>query len=56
MGARKSSEVARAVALVTSGRCGVHKAAQQVGVSPSSIYRDAGYKAWIAAKSEENKA
>lgn len=51
MGARKSSEVKTAVALVTSGKVATaFQAAKQTGVSASSIHRDADYKAWAAAK------
>jgi hypothetical protein len=50
VGARKSSEVARAVALVTTGKRTVYAAAMFVGVSASSIYRDPAYLAWRKAQ------
>ncbi|MFM0608629.1 helix-turn-helix domain-containing protein [Paraburkholderia sediminicola] len=54
MAGRKSAEVTEAVALVVSGKCGVHKAARKTGVAPSSVYRDAAYKKWAAAQKEAN--
>ena len=54
MGARKSSEVKAAVALVTSGKAQtVYQAAKQTGVAASSIHRDADFKAWQAAQKEK---
>jgi hypothetical protein len=47
MAARKSREVQEAVALVVSGECDVYAAAARCSVSPSSIYRDPEYRAWV---------
>jgi hypothetical protein len=46
LGARKSSEVQQAVALVIKGECSVWTAAERLKVAPSSIYRDPAYRAW----------
>jgi hypothetical protein len=53
MAARKSREVQEAVALVVSGECDVYQAAEKTGVAPSSIYRDAEFKAWQVAQKEK---
>ncbi|MDF0506520.1 hypothetical protein POK33_37845 [Burkholderia cenocepacia] len=51
MAARKSAEVIRAVALVTTGKCKtVQQAATKAGVAATSIYRDAVYLAWKAQR------
>jgi len=53
MAARKSREVQEAVALVVSGECDVYQAAAKTGVVPSSIYRDAEYRAWLAKQKDK---